>query len=54
MVHKDIEVKPDYDGEERVFGIECVLQLDVKLFDEQEAEAMVDIYSTAEEAIPVM
>lgn len=54
MTKKDMEVKPDYDGEERVFGIESVLEFEIKLFDEEEAEAMVDVYSTTEEAIPIM
>lgn len=48
-----IEIKPDYDGEERVFAIEGVMELDIRLFAEEEIQILADAYSTAEEVKPV-
>lgn len=42
---KQIEVKPDVDGEERVLGLECTLDLDLKIYEEEEREFLWDAYS---------
>ncbi len=44
--NKDIQIKPDEDGEERVLDIEAVLNLTIKIYEEQEMEVLKDIYST--------
>lgn len=49
---KDIEVKPDSDGEERVIDIEVVLNLDIKAYEEDELDILCDVYSTAKDLIP--
>lgn len=48
-----MEVKPDYDGEERVFAVEAVMELDIRLFAEEQVQILADVYSTAEEVMPV-
>lgn len=40
-----VEVKPDYDGENRELSIEMVLDLEVKAYEEREKSVIADIYS---------
>lgn len=49
LAHKDIEAKPDYDGEMRELDAEAVLELDIKLYEEQEIELLSDMYSNSRE-----
>lgn len=51
---KEIQVKPDDDGEERIIDIEAVLDLDMKVYAEEEVEILSDVYSTSMELTPVM
>ncbi|MFA9463583.1 MAG: SPOCS domain-containing protein [Velocimicrobium sp.] len=44
--NKDIQMKPDEDGEERILDIEAVINLTIKLYQEDELEILKDIYST--------
>lgn len=39
-----VTVKPDLDGEERVFGLELVLNISMKLYEEEDLEIITDIY----------
>ena len=41
--------KPDYDGEMRELDVDAVLELDIKLYREQELELLSDMYSTSRE-----
>lgn len=50
---KDVQVKPDDDGEERILDLEVVLELDIKIYEEEELEILSDIYSTSQEISPV-
>lgn len=50
----DMEIKVDYDGEERIIGLDAVLDVDMKLYEEEEVELVEDIYSTSRELKPVM
>ena len=34
LAHKDMEAKPDYDGEMREMDVDAVLELDIKLYEE--------------------
>lgn len=52
MMHQSIEVKPDADGEERVFTVDVVLELDMKLYREEDHELILDVYSPLKECIP--
>ena len=49
----ELEVKPDYDGEERVLVLELVMNLDIRIWKEQEISMLEDIYSLKKEIIPV-
>ena len=49
LAHKDIEAKPDYDGEMREMDVDAVLELDIKLYEEEEVELLSDMYSNNRE-----
>ncbi|WP_313187159.1 SPOCS domain-containing protein [Lacrimispora sp.] len=49
IIHKDIEAKPDSDGEMREMDMDSVLELDMKLYKEENLELLSDIYSTNRE-----
>ncbi len=52
LVHKDLEAKPDYDGEMRELEIDAVLELDMKLYEERSLELLEDLYATDREVAP--
>ena len=52
VMHQSIEVKPDSDGEERVMSVDTVLELDMKLYREEEHDLILDVYSPLKECIP--
>ena len=43
LAHKDLEPKPDYDGEMRELDVDAVLELDIKLYQEQDVELLSDM-----------
>lgn len=47
--HKELEIRPDFDGEERVVGLELVLDLDIKLYEEETVELLSDVYGVTKE-----
>ena len=49
---RQIEVKPDPDGEERLMQAEAVLELDMKIYKEEEYELLMDVYTPALECRP--
>lgn len=50
---REIEVKSDEDGEDRVIDVEIVLDLAIKAFGEERIELLTDFYSTKRECTPV-
>lgn len=48
-----LEAAKDYDGEPRLLSLEAVLSLDIRLYTEEQAEILEDVYSPARELIPV-
>lgn len=44
-----VESKPDFDGEERVFSVENVLDMEIRLYEEENLEVLSDIYGVAKE-----
>lgn len=48
-----LEVLEDYDGERRLIQLEAVLELDVKLYEEEQVQILEDVYSPVKELIPV-
>ena len=47
--HKEIEVRADADGEDRVVGLELVLDLDIKIYEEEQTEILSDLYGVTKE-----
>ena len=41
---KDFTIRPDEDGEERSIGLEMVLEMNINIYEEEEAEVITDIY----------
>lgn len=52
VINQGIEVKPDADGEERVLLADVVLELDMKLYQEEEHEVIMDVYTPLKECVP--
>lgn len=44
--HCEAEVRPDFDGEERIIGIDMVMDLSIRLFTESTMPVLCDIYGT--------
>lgn len=47
----DIEARPDYDGEQRMIMIDGIVNVDIKLYEEQEFDIVKDAYSRKKEII---
>lgn len=54
LSHADINLMPDNDGETRVFTIDGVLDLDIRMFEEETVTYLSDIYSPAADVQPEM
>lgn len=51
ILQSSAEMKPDYDGEMREFAVDAVLDLDIRLYQEETIELLSDLYSTSCELI---
>lgn len=51
MIHQGIDVKPDSDGEERIFQADVVLELDMKMYKEEEQDLVLDVYTPFKECV---
>lgn len=51
LIHRDLEEKPDYDGEMRELSVDAVIELDVRLYEEQKLELLQDLYATNREIV---
>lgn len=54
VTSRNLEVKVDSDGEERVLDIEVVLELDVKAYEEDNIDILHDVYSTTKDIVPTV
>ena len=52
ITERDIEVKADEDGEDRIFNLEIVLGLDMRVYSEEDIQLLTDVYSTKEKIVP--
>ena len=52
-VSLELEVKPDYDGEERILVLELALELEIAVWKEENLELLGDIYSLKKNVLPV-
>lgn len=53
IVGKNLSIKPDSDGEERVLDLEVILELSIKIYDETQMQILQDIYSPIRNLTPV-
>ena len=49
----ELEVKPDYDGEERILVLELALNVDARIWREMGLKLLLDVYSLKKKLIPV-
>lgn len=47
--HKEVEIRPDFDGEQRVFAIELVMDLDMSLYEEERLDILSGVYGVVKE-----
>lgn len=46
---ENVEVRPDFDGESRVVGLELILNMDIKMYEEDDMEYVEDAYGIEKE-----
>ncbi len=51
IVQKEIQVKPDKDGEERCLAIEVSLEQDIRIYEELQMEMITDVYGVQDEVM---
>ena len=49
MGQQDLDIRPDLDGEERIVGLETVLDIAIRLYQEEQTEILTDIYGVTKE-----
>jgi hypothetical protein len=54
ILNRNIEIRPDADGEERVIDIEVILEMIIKVYEVQEPEILCDVYSPCKDIRPVI
>lgn len=54
IISKSLEVKPDADGEERVIDLEVILEMDIKVYEDEEPEILSDVYCPSKDITPVL
>ena len=53
MPQSKLEVKTDSDGEERLIGVDAVLELEMKIYEEEEMSLLLDVYTPVKECVPI-
>lgn len=53
MLQAGLEIKPDADGEERILQADVVLELDMKIYQEETCTILTDVYTPKMECMPV-
>lgn len=52
VINQSVEVKPDADGEERLLLADVVLEIDMKLYREEDHEVILDVYTPVRQCLP--
>lgn len=52
LAEMNVDIKPDYDGEQRIFEVDAVLNLDMRIFEEDSIDVLDDVYSPSVDLIP--
>lgn len=47
--HMEVEIRPDFDGEQRIFALEMVLDLDINLYEEERLDILSGVYGVVKE-----
>lgn len=47
--HKEVDIRPDFDGEQRVFAIELVMDMDISLYEEERLDILSGVYGVIKE-----
>ena len=50
---QEISVRPDFDGEERSIGLELVMDISIRIYEEEKQEIISDIYGVSKEVTAV-
>lgn len=50
--HCQMDIQPDFDGENRSIALDVVMELDIKLYEEETIQVVSDVYSPAKELSP--
>lgn len=48
----NLNVKPDYDGEDRMLDVEMVLDIPIQIYEQRQIEQITDVYGTAMDITP--
>ena len=54
ILSKNIEIKPDTDGEDRLVDLEVILEMAIKVYEMQDTEILCDVYSPCKDISPIM
>ncbi len=52
--HEDVEIRPDFDGEERILGMDIALNISIKLMETQTVQVITDVYGILQDIEPVL
>jgi len=52
VMQGELKVKLDEDGEERIIGVDVVLELEIKVYEEEEVSMLLDVYTPLAECVP--
>lgn len=52
LLNQDLTASPDYDGENRVLSLDAVLELDIRLYEEETIEILGDVYAPGKNLEP--
>lgn len=49
LSQQELTIRPDFDGEERNIGVELVLDIDIRVYEEEQIDVVTDIYGVTKE-----
>lgn len=52
--HKEVDIRPDFDGEQRVFAMELVMDMDISLYEEERLDILSGVYGVVKEVEAVI
>lgn len=47
--HREVDIRPDFDGEQRVFAMELVMDMDISLYEEERLDILSGVYGVVKE-----